>query len=151
MVKLKADKERDEAKSTGDERIQMNSLKLQKMAELRKEEGKSFSDTVLVQMKKRQEEAKRKVELLSRSRVKEYEEEEEKANLGALNPLISELKREMKGQGIGGRSTVRTDHDRREESKGNARGRGREDEEDDEEDDDVSHRIIKKKSKPAFM
>ena len=154
-MKLKADKEMSEAMATGDERIAMNAQKLQKMAELRREEGRSFSDALLDQTKKRLDESKRKAELMSRSRVREYQEKEEEEGLGELNPLISRLHRDLKqSQGAQGRSigSFRTNHDWDGKHKRcDGENKAGEKVEEAGEEEEMQHRVIKKRNKPGFM
>jgi hypothetical protein len=66
-------------RSTVEERIQLNSHKNARQKELRKEEGRNFGDTIADQMRKRAEEAKRKVEAVERARLTELRQKEEQS------------------------------------------------------------------------
>lgn len=65
-AKTKREKERREARASGDERIQLNAFKRERAGQLRAEQGKSFQAEVAEKARQRMEAAKRRKELQAR-------------------------------------------------------------------------------------
>ncbi|GAX74548.1 hypothetical protein CEUSTIGMA_g1998.t1 [Chlamydomonas eustigma] len=83
-TRLRAEKERSEARSTVDQRIQLNATKNARARDMRKEEGKHLEGVILDQMKRRQEEGRRKMEAASRAKVTELHERDKIDKMGAV-------------------------------------------------------------------
>mmetsp|Transcript_23606 Transcript_23606/g.65020 ORF Transcript_23606/g.65020 Transcript_23606/m.65020 type:complete len:275 (+) Transcript_23606:181-1005(+) len=136
-ARARREKERADAAAAVDSsaRAALASSKNQEIKRLRQEQGREFQDTILEQMKRRQDEAKRKAEALKRARLTVEAEEQRRRE-------EEEEEREREKQ-----------HQKQGASKGVQPGRQQQEESSDEEGAQRRRQAaaMRKRKKPTFM